>query len=308
MHEAREGDRSSRRNPCQSVAVESRSASGPEGLRREKTEVVRRFYDEAPFPGYPPRDNLGAFRARAERSRFALLLDAAIPSDAHVVEVGCGTGQMSLYLAHTDRVVVGVDISRAALRLGQDAARRFGITSVRFVETDLHQPGLKPESFDVVYSAGVLHHTAEPAAAFASVARLARPGGMVIVGLYNAIARLPLRCRRGIARLTGFRVIPCDPILRERRAEPARRAAWLRDQYQHPEEHRHTVAEVKRWFAGNGIEYLRAFPSTVFDDDGRDLFAPALDDWSVENWIAQIGWMWTLGREGGLFFAIGRRG
>jgi ubiquinone/menaquinone biosynthesis C-methylase UbiE len=273
-----------------------------------RTDVVRRFYDEAPFPGYPPRDSLAAFRARAERSRFAQLLDAAIPPDARVVEVGCGTGQMSLYLAQMDRVVVGVDVSRAALRLGQDAARRFGITSVRFVETDLNQPGLTPESFDIVYSAGVLHHTAEPAAAFASVARLARPGGIVIVGLYNAFARLPLRFRRGIARLTGFRVIPFDPVLRERRAEPARRAAWLRDQYQHPEEHRHTVAEVKRWFAGNGIDYLRSFPSTVFDDDGRDLFAPALDDWSVENWIAQLGWMWTLGREGGLFFAIGRRG
>jgi SAM-dependent methyltransferase len=272
-----------------------------------RTDVVRRFYDEAPFPGYPPRDSLAAFRARAERSRFAQLLDAAIPDDAHVVEIGCGTGQMSLYLAHTDRVVVGADISRAALRLGQDAARRFGITSVSFVETDLNQPGLKPESFDVVYSAGVLHHTAEPAAAFASVARLARPGGIVIVGLYNAFARLPLRFRRGIARLTGFRVIPFDPILRERRAEPARRAAWLRDQYQHPEEHRHTVAEVQRWFAANGIEYLRSFPSTVFDDDGRDLFGPAADDWNFENWIAQLGWMWTLGREGGLFFAIGRR-
>ena len=280
-------------------------------LRRKidsRTDVVRRFYDEAPFPGYPPRDSLAAFRARAERSRFAQLLDDAIPPDARVVEVGCGTGQMSLYLAQMDRVVVGVDISRAALRLGQDAARRFGITSVRFVETDLNQPGLTPESFDIVYSAGVLHHTAEPAAAFASVARLARPGGIVIVGLYNAFARLPLRFRRGIARLTGFRVIPFDPVLRERRAEPARRAAWLRDQYQHPEEHRHTVAEVKRWFAGNGIDYLRSFPSTVFDDDGRDLFAPAPDDWSVENWIAQLGWMWTLGREGGLFFAIGRRG
>ena len=272
-----------------------------------RTDVVRRFYDEAPFPGYPPHDNLAAFRARAERSRFAQLLDAAIPADAHVVEVGCGTGQMSLYLAHTDRVVVGVDISRAALRLGRDAARRFGIASVRFVETDLNHPGLRAESFDVVYSAGVLHHTAEPAAAFASVARLARPGGVVIVGVYNTFARLPLRFRRGIARLTGFRVVPFDPILRERRAEPARRAAWLRDQYQHPEEHRHIIAEVKRWFADNGIEYLRAFPSTVFDDDGRDLFAPAVDDWNFENWIAQIGWMWTLGREGGLFFAIGRR-
>ena len=272
-----------------------------------RTEVVRRFYDEAPFPGYPPHDTLAAFRARAERSRFAQLLDGAIPADARVVEVGCGTGQMSLYLAHADRLVIGTDISRAALGLGRAAARRFGIGGVRFVETDLHHPGLKPHSFDVVYSAGVLHHTADPAAAFASVARLARPGGIVVVGIYNAVARLPLRFRRGIARLTGFRIVPFDPILRERREEPARWLAWLRDQYQHPEEHRHTIAEVKRWFADNEVEYLRAFPSTVFGDDGSELFMPAADDWSLENWIAQIGWMRTLGREGGLFFAVGRR-
>ena len=82
-----------------------------------RTEVVRRFYDEAPFPGYPPHDTLAAFRARAERSRFAQLLDDAIAADARIVEIGCGTGQMSLYLARAQRVVIGTDISRAALRL-----------------------------------------------------------------------------------------------------------------------------------------------------------------------------------------------
>jgi len=101
--------------------------------------------------------------------------------------------------------------------------------------------------------------------------------------------------------------VPFDPVLRERDAEPARRNAWIRDQYRHPEEHRHTIAEVKRWFAGNDIEYLRTFPSTVFGDDGAELFTPASDDWAFEGWLAQAQWMWTLGREGGLFFAIGRR-
>ncbi|HEY8130948.1 MAG TPA: 2-polyprenyl-3-methyl-5-hydroxy-6-metoxy-1,4-benzoquinol methylase, partial [Thermoanaerobaculia bacterium] len=47
-----------------------------------RTEVVRRFYECAPFPGYPPRDSLEWLRARAERSEFARLLDRAIPGDA----------------------------------------------------------------------------------------------------------------------------------------------------------------------------------------------------------------------------------
>ncbi len=271
-----------------------------------RTDIVRRFYNRAPFPGYPPRDNLTAFRARAERSRFAQLLDRAIPPDARVVEVGCGTGQMSLYLARRDRVIIAVDLSREALRLGAAAALRYGIDNVQFVEADLHRPGLRPASFDVVYSSGVLHHTADPRSSFATIAQLVRPGGIVVLGLYNAFARMPLRMRRAVARSTRFRFIPFDPVLRERRLEPARREAWLRDQYQHPEEHRHTLAEIKAWFAENGVEFLRSYPSTVFDDESQDLFEPAVDDWAVESWMAQLGWMWTLGREGGLFYMIGR--
>src|SRR5215475_8421969 len=64
-----------------------------------QTDTIRRFYEYAPFPGYGPRDTLTALYSPAERNKFAHLLDAAIPGDARIVEVGCGTGQMSLYLA-----------------------------------------------------------------------------------------------------------------------------------------------------------------------------------------------------------------
>jgi len=272
-----------------------------------RSEAVRQFYDRAPFPGYPPRDNLSAFRARAERSEFVRLLDRSIPADAQIIDIGCGTGQMPLYLARADRVVVASDLSRAALALGAAAAERYGVRQVQFVETDIHRPGLKRGAFDVAYSSGVLHHTANPETAFASLVQLTRPGGIVVVGLYNAFARLPLRLRRAVARLTRFRIVPFDPVLRERRYEPARREAWLRDQYQHPEEHRHTVAELKRWFSAHDVEYLRTYPSTVLDDDSADLFDRAVDDWAVERCVAQLEWMWTLGGEGGLFFTIGRR-
>ena len=273
----------------------------------ERTDTVRRFYEHAPFPGYPPRDSLEALHARAERSRFARLVHQAIPGDARILEMGCGTGQMCLYLARADRVIVGADLTRASLQLGAAAALRFGLTQVHFVETDLHRPGLKIGSFDVVLSSGVLHHTPNPRQSFARLAQLARPGGTIVLGVYNTFARIPLRLRRLVARLSGFRVIPFDPVLRDRRNEPARREAWLRDQYRHPEEHRHTLAEVQGWFAENGIEYLRAYPTAVLGDEPAELFACAADNWRLEGWLAQLGWIRTLGHEGGLFFAIGRR-
>jgi SAM-dependent methyltransferase len=273
-----------------------------------RTEAVRTFYGAAPFPGYPPRDSLQALRARAGRSAFARLLDRAIPGDARIVDVGCGTGQMSLYLARADRFVVGADLTRASLRLGTAAAQRFKLDDrVQFVETDLQQPGLKARAFDVVYSSGVLHHTPQPRASFARMAQLARPGGTVVLGVYNAFARMPSRLRRLAARLSMYPQVPFDSVLRDRQNEPARRDAWLRDQYQHPEEHRHTLGEVQSWFADNGVEYLRAYPSAVLGEEPEELFTSAPDNWRLEGWLAQLDWIWKLGHEGGLFFTIGRR-
>ena len=295
---------------CVSCGAAYDAADGIPNLRLPgdaRTEVVRRFYERAPFPGYPPNDSLTALRARAGRSEFVRLLDRAIAGDARIVEIGCGTGQMCLYLARADRVVIGADLTRASLALGAAAARRFGVERAQFVETDLLRPGLSAGVFDVVYSAGVLHHTPNPRESFATLARLAKPGGVIVVGVYNRYARMPSRLRRLMGRLTGFRFVPFDPVLRDRQADASRRQAWLRDQYLHPEEHRHAAGEVRSWFSDNGVEYLRTFPSVVFGDDSGELFAPAADDWSVETWLAQVGWMWTLGHEGGLFFTIGRR-
>ena len=272
------------------------------------SDTVREFYSQAPFPGYRPNDSLEALRLRAERSEFARLLDAAIPADARILEIGCGTGQMSLYLARAGRMVIGADVTRASLALGAAAAKRFGVTGVQFVETDLHHPGLRKGAFDVVYTSGVLHHTRDPRRAFEAILPLLRPGGIIVIGLYNGFARIPLRLRRVIARLSRYRWIPFDPVLRDRGNEPARRQAWLRDQYRHPEEHRHTAAEIRGWFAENGVEYLRTYPSLLMEEERGDLFSADDDYWPVEAWLSQIGWMATLGREGGLFVTIGRRG
>ena len=295
---------------CSGCAARFEVADGVPNLRLPsdaRTETVRQFYERAPFPGYRPSETLHGLYARAERNAFARLVDRAIPGDARIVEMGCGTGQMCLYLARADRLVVGADLTRASLVLGATAAARFGLNRVQFVETDLWHPGLKLGAFDVVYSSGVLHHTPDPRASFARLAQLARPGGVIVLGVYNVFARIPSRLRRVAARFSRYRVVPFDPVLRDREHDPARRQAWLRDQYQHPEEHSHSIAEVQRWFAENRIEYLRTYPSAVLGDEPEDLFAGAADNWSLESWLAQLGWMRRLGREGGLFFTIGRR-
>ena len=296
---------------CKSCARRYEQRDGIPNLRKpsdERTDKVRDFYTVAPFPGYSPGETIANIRSRLFHNEFVRLLDEAIALDARIVEIGCGTGQMSLCLAQGNRLVIGADLSRPSLRLAADAADRFGLERILFVETDLRRPGLRQGAFDVVYCSGVLHHTPDPRASFAAIARLLKPGGVMVLGLYHALARLPHRFRRAIARMTGFKMIPWDPVLRARMNEPERRQAWLRDQYQHPEEHRHTIGQVKRWFSENGIRYLRTYPSTLVGAaplEGTQLFTPAEDDWFLERGLSQLGWMGTLSKEGGLWVTIG---
>ena len=288
---------------CSGCGALYETADGIPNLRvasDSRTEVVRDFYAQAPFPGYPPCHSLEWLRARAARSEFARLLDAAIAPDARVVDLGCGTGQMALYLARGSRLVVGADLTRASLQLGMAAARQYAVDRVQFVETDLHRPGLRKGSFDVVYSSGVLHHTPNPRAAFACVTQLAKTGGMIVVGVYNSFARIPFRLRRLFGRVS-------DSVLRDRENQLGRRQAWVRDQYQHPEEHRHTLAEVQGWFAENRVEYVRTYPSAMLETESEELFASHADNWRLEGWMAQLGWIRALGHEGGLFVTVGRR-
>ena len=46
---------------------------------------------------------------------------------------------------------------------------------------------------------------------------------------------------------------------------------------------------MQRWFAENGVEYLRAYPSAVLGDEPEELFARAADNWRPESWLAQMG-------------------
>src|SRR5436190_1817527 len=150
-----------------------------------RTEAVRRFYERAPFPGYPPRDSLEALHARAERSLFTRLLDRAIPGDARIVEIGCGTGQMCVYLARADRLIIGADLTRASLLLADGAARRFGLERVRFVETDLLRPGLRAGAIDNMRPRGV------------------RRGSAINITIPKSTVIHSPRCRAGLPRTTS---------------------------------------------------------------------------------------------------------
>jgi len=109
-------------------------------------------------------------------------LSAPKPTDA-CVDLGAGTGFVTVALAPRVSSVLAVDISPAmAGSLAERAARR-GLRNVSTEVSDLRQFELGPASADLVVSSYALHHLPDPdkRALAARVARWLRPGGRLVV-------------------------------------------------------------------------------------------------------------------------------
>jgi ubiquinone/menaquinone biosynthesis C-methylase UbiE len=95
-----------------------------------------------------------------------------------VLEVGCGTGLILQRVAATAASATGVDLSPGMLR----AARARGLEVLEGSATDLPFPDA---SFDVAYSFKVLAHIPDWDACMREMVRVVRPGGHIIVDVYN---------------------------------------------------------------------------------------------------------------------------
>ncbi|MBI3844679.1 MAG: class I SAM-dependent methyltransferase [Planctomycetes bacterium] len=267
---------------------------------------VSAFYERRPFPGYGAGDDAAAILDRSRRSPFLAALDRAIALDARVLDAGCGTGQLAAFLALAapQRTIVAVDACRASLREAAAFRDRTGTSNLTLARCDLFALALARAAFDVVVCRGVVHHTPDPDGAIAEVAARVAPGGVLVLGFYESVARIPHLVRRGIARLAGRPITFLDPVLHRADLDDEKKRTWIEDQYRHPLDRPLSLGRVIRVLRDRDLRWVRAVPPIR---GGEPLFHETREPRRFAALARGIGWALSSGEDAGLVCVVARR-
>lgn len=120
-----------------------------------------------------------------------------------VLDAGCGIGRHAYYAAKNSAEVWAIDIGAAVEIAKYNNLRN---DNVHVAQADIHHLPFEPESFDLIYSIGVLHHLQCPESAFRNLLRYLKPGGWIHIYLYWSPENQPVK-RLLLALVSALRLI-----------------------------------------------------------------------------------------------------
>lgn len=122
-----------------------------------------------------------------------------------VLEIGCGVGTDGLEFANSGSNYMGIDFSNASVELAKKNFILHGYKPNIFIEDAENLPFVD-NSFDFIYSWGVIHHTPDINKAVAEIYRVLKPGGDFCVMVYNrySLVGLQLYILYGFLRFKPF--------------------------------------------------------------------------------------------------------
>jgi len=167
-----------------------------------------------------------------ERYRWDDHATAAVAFDAwrgkNVLEVGCGIGTDLRQFIQAGARVTAVDLSSESLKLARKSLDIYGLEADLMVADGESLP-LEDNTFDLVYSWGVIHHSSNPPRAVAEILRVLKPGGTVIAMLYNAHSLVALQLWLMYGLLHAQPLTPIRSLMAEHMESPGTKAYTERE-------------------------------------------------------------------------------
>ncbi len=207
-------------------------------------------------------------------------LSELIPSQARILEVGCGSAKLSTLLAERGGRIFGLDRSAQALRVARNNLVSVHVSGA-LVQGDVLQLPFAAEQFDVVLSTGLLEHFRNPVPIVAEMTRMLRPGGI----FFSDVAPLKFSLLRAGFFARGYH-------------------KQVQDEYDY------RASDIGRWLAQCDLRDIRVFSSGVVPPLGIIRRVPLLRDLSFRAewlWTAVDG-TWLADWLGFFYLAVARKG
>jgi ubiquinone/menaquinone biosynthesis C-methylase UbiE len=271
------------------------------------TKIQSDFYNDVKFPNYDNVEDFGSLLDKSRRNIFVKKLDDEIPMGSNILEAGCGTGQLSIALSRYARQIYGIDLSKGSLIEAKQFINSNDIKSVHLFRMNIFKLFFEENTFDVIISNGVLHHTYNPKLAFSKLVRVLKPGGIIVIGLYHRYGRIIQKIRQSLIKNFGDSFKFLDKRFRDKISDK-KKYAWFLDQYKNPSETTHTYLEVLNWFKVENIEFLSSIPFD-FNPENK-LFQKREAKNRFEIFLNEISLAFNLNQiyqEGSFFVMIGKK-
>ena len=264
---------------------------------------VRTQYEESPYPRWvklaiPPKTKSVAVICDEVKLDLHSESIRDITSPRLLI-AGCGTGQHPIETAcrFSDCQVTAIDLSLASLAYAKRKTSEFGITNLEYLQADILKLYQLEQDFDIIESAGVLHHMNEPMAGWRALTDLLKPGGLMKIGLYSELARQHIaEIRKEIATLSLGKseadIRKFRQSLAESHDENHQRLttspdffslSTLRDLIFHVQEHRFTLPQIKNCLDELGLKFC-GFEVQGIDSQFREFHGEASDIHDLVLW------------------------
>ncbi|MFC1908561.1 class I SAM-dependent methyltransferase [Chloroflexota bacterium] len=156
-------------------------------ISEENQSEIKDFWEQGPPMGF-----IGEKFSYEEKRQFRYSLQDYMHAifnfegfaGKKVLEIGCGAGIDSAEFARNGALVTSTDFSETAVQSTRDLLKEANLPA-NVVQADATSLLFEDNTFDCVYSFGVLHHIPWVESALAEIKRVLKPGGQLMVMLYN---------------------------------------------------------------------------------------------------------------------------
>jgi SAM-dependent methyltransferase len=216
-----------------------------------------------------------------------------------ILIAGCGTGQHSIGTASRFKgsKVLAIDLSLSSLSYAKRKTEELDFQNIDYMRADILDLGNLGRQFDIVESAGVLHHMDDPVAGWRVLTGCLKPGGLMNIALYSELARQHIvEMRQEISKaaigmsdaaMRSFRtkVINSDQNHHKKilNSQDFYSLSTLKDLLFHVQEHRFTIPQIQDCLSELGLSFC-GFEADGIVSHFKQTNTGADDPYDLDKW------------------------